>query len=97
MSIYFKVSGRVQGVSFRATTQEAAWRLGVSGWVRNCTDGSVEGMASGSDEALEAFRQWLSAGPDYARVDHLEVRPLTPDEQTLLPTASANPVIDIRF
>ncbi len=71
-SYRFRVTGRVQGVCFRQSTAEAARRLGLDGWVRNCADGSVEGGASGADEALEQLRQWLCQGPPAARVDHLE-------------------------
>lgn len=68
------VSGRVQGVFFRAATCEEAARLGLKGWVRNLRDGRVEVLACGEDSALEPFQQWLRDGPDMARVEHVEVR-----------------------
>jgi acylphosphatase len=72
-AIFARVEGRVQGVGFRYTCQEAAARLGLTGWVRNTDDGSVEVWAEGSDEQLAAFRQWLGKGPSRARVDSLDI------------------------
>lgn len=72
-SIYFRVSGRVQGVFFRASAQAMAGRLGLSGWVRNLPDGSVEGEASGTGAHIDSFLDWLRHGPDQARVTNLEV------------------------
>ncbi len=63
------VSGRVQGVCFRASTQSYAQRLGLSGWVRNMIDGRVEAVASGDQTQLKEFEKWLHSGPDLARVD----------------------------
>lgn len=68
---YFVVSGRVQGVCFRAATQDMARALGLSGWVRNRDDGCVEGLASGHHAALEEFHQWLGKGPSAARVERV--------------------------
>ena len=72
-SIKFRVSGRVQGVFFRASAKQEAERLGLQGWIRNCAHGEVEGVASGSAERLEAFARWLARGPRMARVEKLEV------------------------
>ena len=69
---HYHVVGRVQGVWYRGTTQDQARRLGLSGWVRNCEDGSVEAVACGTREALEEFRSWLHEGPTAARVDRIE-------------------------
>jgi acylphosphatase len=65
----FIVSGRVQGVFFRASTRHEALRLGLNGYARNLTDGRVEVVASGSAEALAELEQWLWEGPPAARVD----------------------------
>lgn len=64
----FRVSGRVQGVYFRASAREAARRLGLRGWVRNLPDGRVEALASGPAAAVDAFARWLADGPPQARV-----------------------------
>jgi acylphosphatase len=63
------VQGRVQGVGFRWTTVVEAKRLGLTGWVRNAVDGSVEVWAEGAGESLDAFLRWLRRGPPRARVD----------------------------
>lgn len=68
------VSGRVQGVFFRAATCQQAARLGLKGWVRNLRDGRVEVLACGEEPALEALQQWLRNGPEMARVERIEVR-----------------------
>ena len=62
------VHGRVQGVFFRASTQKMARRLRLTGWVRNCADGTVEVMASGDGAALQDLLAWLHQGPPMARV-----------------------------
>lgn len=69
----FLVSGRVQGVGFRAFAVETAQGLGVTGWVRNLADGRVEAVAEGGEEALDAFARALAEGPLLARVDHVAV------------------------
>lgn len=65
----FVVIGRVQGVGFRAATQREAEHLGLRGWVRNRSDGAVEGAVFGSREALEQFVAWLHDGPPAAHVE----------------------------
>lgn len=71
-SARFIVSGRVQGVFYRASTREQALALGLAGHARNRADGSVEVLASGSTQALDALEQWLHQGPPAARVDAVE-------------------------
>jgi acylphosphatase len=68
------VTGRVQGVFFRASTQREAQRLGLTGHARNLADGSVEVLACGDPAALQRLREWLRQGPPHARVDGLECR-----------------------
>ncbi len=68
-----RVDGRVQGVWFRASTQKRAVELGVSGWVRNLDNGSVELEAEGEDAAVDALLRWCHMGPPSARVDHVDV------------------------
>lgn len=76
---YFRVSGRVQGVGFRASTLNEGQRLGVAGWVRNCSDGSVEALAEGNIDQLQLFENWLNSGPRLSRVEHVSVIELTED------------------
>lgn len=66
------VHGRVQGVWFRASTQRAARELGVSGWVRNLPDGSVEAAFEGPPAAVEAAVEWAHDGPEHAYVETLQ-------------------------
>lgn len=69
--LHVRVSGIVQGVGFRWFVRERARRLGLSGWVRNLPDGSVEVVASGDDGQLELFKEELRRGPPGAAVDGL--------------------------
>jgi len=70
-----QISGRVQGVGFRYAMRHEAVRLGVNGWVRNRSDGSVEAMLQGADEAVETLTAWARRGPPGSRVDALNVFP----------------------
>ena len=66
------ISGRVQGVCFRANTWKKARSLGLAGWVRNLPDGCVEAVFEGEDVAAEAMREWCRTGTLPARVDSME-------------------------
>ncbi len=70
------VSGRVQGVFYRASTQEMARRLGVTGHALNLPDGRVEVLACGPVEAVEALCAWLWEGPPAARVARVDCEPV---------------------
>ncbi|SDB49460.1 acylphosphatase [Desulfonatronum thiosulfatophilum] len=67
------VSGRVQGVFFRAWTRNQARQLGLTGWVRNVSDGRVEVTAQGPDHVLKMFQRRLGEGPPMSRVDGVDV------------------------
>lgn len=71
--VHVIISGRVQGVFFRMETQQAARRLGVSGWVKNLPDGTVEAVFKGSREQTDAMLTWCRKGPPSARVDGLAI------------------------
>jgi len=66
------IHGLVQGVGFRHATRSAAQRLGLRGWVRNRADGSVEAVAVGDDEQLDALQRWARRGPPAARVESVD-------------------------
>ena len=66
------VHGRVQGVSFRYYTMMKAHQLGLTGWVRNQPDGTVETLAEGDRELLDAFLEFLNDGPPAARVTQVD-------------------------
>ncbi len=72
------VSGRVQGVYYRASTQQQARRLAVAGWVRNRPDGSVEAWLEGAPDAVEALLAWMRRGPEGARVMDITVTETRP-------------------
>lgn len=67
------ISGRVQGVFFRMNTVHAAERIGVTGWVRNKRDGTVEALFEGKEDQVEAVLVWCRTGDPPARVSNLQV------------------------
>lgn len=69
-----RVSGRVQGVFFRASTKEQADSIGIKGFVRNETNGDVYIEAEGNEDALKKFVNWCRQGPSRARVDNLDIK-----------------------
>jgi acylphosphatase len=72
--IHAFVSGLVQGVCFRSATKAKAQDLNLKGWVRNLSDGRVEVLACGDQEAVLQLQTWLHQGPARAKVDNVEVR-----------------------
>jgi acylphosphatase len=67
------VSGRVQGVNFRAATRDQARQAGLHGWVRNLDDGRVEAVFEGSRAAVHRLVSWCHSGPISARVEQVEL------------------------
>jgi len=72
-SVHVVISGRVQGVWFRASTKEQAERLGLIGWVRNTENGDVEAVFQGSDKLVEEILNWCKTGPPLAKVNNIKV------------------------
>lgn len=72
--VHVWISGRVQGVGFRAALREEAIRFGLSGWVRNLADGRVEAVLEGDPAAVDRLLAWCHQGPPRARVAAVEVR-----------------------
>lgn len=70
---HVSISGRVQGVFFRANACKTARALGLTGWVRNLPDGRVETLFEGGQENTEAMAAWCRTGTPPARVDHADV------------------------
>lgn len=70
---HYWISGQVQGVFYRSSTQQKAQLLGLTGWVRNLRDGRVEAVACGEDDQLARLESWLYQGPPMASVDHVEM------------------------
>ena len=93
MSCYrYLISGRVQGVFYRASAQQQAASLGLRGWARNLVDGRVELLACGDQVDLEELEKWLQIGPEYAKVSNIEVITEScselPDNFEVRPTSS---------
>jgi acylphosphatase len=72
--IQMVVRGRVQGVFFRASAQREARQLGLSGWVKNRPDGSVEIVAEGEEDQVKDLLAWAQHGPTTARVDKVDTK-----------------------
>ncbi len=83
------VTGRVQGVWFRKSTRDEATRLGLSGWVRNRSDGRVELVAEGVPDAVDRLIRWAHDGPRDARVDDVAC-----EEE---PVSGAEPPFEVRY
>jgi len=72
--VHIFVSGRVQGVYFRANTRKRAQELGVFGWVRNLPDGRVEAVFEGDKEKVEKMVRWAKRGPFWAKINNSEIQ-----------------------
>lgn len=85
------ITGRVQGVGYRDWAMATAQRLGLKGWVRNRSDGSVEALVVGDDDAVGKMIEACRRGPTLAKVDAVDVEPVDldvlPSDFTRLPTA----------
>jgi len=88
-SRHITVTGYVQGVGFRYACRQRARLLGLSGWVRNAGDGSVEIHAEGADDAVEALIAWCHDGPPGAQVREVRANPAV----TVIPAG----VFEVRF
>ena len=73
-SMHVFVTGKVQGVYYRKSTQEQALRIGLEGWVRNLTDGRVECRALGCESDLLRLLSWMGKGPERARIERVDVQ-----------------------
>ena len=76
------VHGHVQGVFFRDTCRREARKAGVTGWVRNRPDGTVEALFEGSEEDVELMLDWVRHGPPYADVERVEIHHEEPTGQS---------------
>ncbi len=76
---YLVITGLVQGVWYRESMREAAEGFGVTGWVRNRSDGSVEAVIQGEQDAVDALIDWSRRGPPLARVTQVSVDAATGD------------------
>lgn len=78
-TVSVRVTGRVQGVGFRAACIRQAHKMGVTGWVRNAADHSVEAMLQGPHDQVDRMLSWLLTGPPGARVDEVSSQALATD------------------
>lgn len=76
--INIRITGKVQGVSFRATTKAVADQMGVRGMIRNEQDGTLYIEAEGDDTLLEVFLEWCNEGPDRAKIENITVTEAEP-------------------
>ena len=74
-TVHLLITGKVQGVFFRASAKEKAIELALSGWVKNTPDENVEATVSGTPEAIENFVAWCRQGPSRAQVTGVQVTP----------------------
>lgn len=89
-AVSVRITGAVQGVGYRAWAEAAAKARGLSGWVRNRRDGSVEAVISGPDDKVTEMLAYFWQGPPASRVERVESEPTTPPMQLgfrTLPTA----------
>jgi acylphosphatase len=73
VAVHVKIEGRVQGVWFRAWTEKSANELGLTGWVRNCRDGTVEAVFCGAQSQIDQMIKQCHEGPPAAQVDRINV------------------------
>ena len=81
-TVHLQVTGKVQGVFYRAAAKKFAEQTGVNGWIKNMPDGSVEATVNGSEEAVHQFIEWCKKGPSRAVVAQVVVTPKPDDGLT---------------
>ena len=79
--IHLIIHGKVQEVWYRASTEKKAQELGVTGWVKNLPDGTVEVLAQGERAQLEALKDWCYEGPPAAKVEKIDQKWGEPEEK----------------
>ncbi len=87
---HFICSGRVQGVFFRASARDKAQHLNLTGWVRNCQNGTVEAVVEGDIKAIDDFYSWCQTGPTYASVSNVKKIILQPQKSSPSSVSSYN-------
>jgi acylphosphatase len=74
-TLHLVIHGRVQGVFFRDSMRREAQSLSIAGWVRNCSDGTVEAAVQGESAAVDAIVRWARRGPQRAQVERVDIAP----------------------
>ena len=80
-NLHVIISGRVQGVWFRASTKQQAEKLGLTGWVRNTDNGQVEAVFEGEDEKLDEMINWCHKGPSLSKVEKVDIKKYKPTNE----------------
>ena len=80
-SVHVLISGRVQGVFFRANTKQQAEMLGLSGWVRNTKDGKVEAIFEGEEKGVNQILKWCHRGSSLSKVEKVDVKKQEPTNE----------------
>ena len=78
LNVHVLISGMVQGVWFRSSTKQKAEQLGLTGWVRNTSDGSVEAVFEGEEKIVKEMIEWCHRGPPLAKVENVDVKKQNP-------------------
>jgi acylphosphatase len=73
-NVHVIISGRVQGVWFRANTKQKAEQLGITGWVRNTSGGNVEAIFEGEENLIQEMLEWCHHGPPFAKVKNVKIK-----------------------
>jgi acylphosphatase len=81
VTLQLRITGRVQGVGYRYAFRHEAEKLGVTGWVRNRHDGSVEALLQGSKTSVDALVAWARRGPPGSRVEDVQATTAVPADQ----------------
>jgi acylphosphatase len=76
--VHVVISGRVQGVWFRASTRDKAQQLGLTGWVKNTSEGNVEAVFEGEEKLINEMLDWCHHGPPLAQVKNVEIKKRRP-------------------
>jgi acylphosphatase len=79
-TVHLLIKGRVQGIFYRATARKIANELGITGWARNTSEGDVELMATGNQQAMDRFIAWCRRGPELAAVTDVIISKMAPAE-----------------
>jgi len=72
--VHVLISGRVQGVWYRATTKQKAEQLGINGWVKNTSDGNVEAVFEGNEDLVDQMVKWCYEGSELSKVNNIQVK-----------------------
>ena len=76
--VHVVISGRVQGVWFRASARDKAQQIGLTGWVKNTSEGNVEAVFEGEETIIDEMLDWCHHGPPLAQVENVEVKKQRP-------------------